>query len=74
MGLSAAGSEYAILGDNICAIINDTSNVLGDPKFDENGDYLPYPGYSNNCEMVGNFGKLFYVSIRDIKKGEELFV
>jgi hypothetical protein len=74
MGLSIAGADYVILGDNICAIINDASNVLDGPKFDENGDYLPYAGFSNNCEMVGNFGKLFYVSSRDIKKGEELFV
>lgn len=74
MGLNVAGVDYAILGDNICAIINDAANVLDTPKFDDMGEYLPYRGFGNNCEMVGNFGKLFYVSTRDIDKGEELFV
>ena len=74
MGLNVAGVDYAILGDNICAIINDAANVLDNPRFDGMGEYLPYRGFDNNCEMVGNFGKLFYVSTRDIEKGEELFV
>lgn len=74
MGLSVAGIDYAILGDNICAFLNDASNVLDGPKFDAFGEYFPYPGFENNCEMVGNFGKIFFASKRDIIQGEELFV
>ena len=78
------GSDYKILGDNICAYINDCTAALNRPytidewKFVNNSDYRPgipcIDNYSYNADpLYHKSGKLFVIALRNILKDEEIF-
>ncbi len=73
-----------IIGDCICALINDSAMILHnnytkkDLDYFEYSDYrdlIPtYPGFTYNAYYTeSKVGKIFIVSTRHILKGEEIF-
>ena len=74
------GKDYKILGDTLCAKINDCSGALAKPlHVDEfiamNDTGVPcYDGFEYNAVPLSQpNGKMFIVSKRDINAGEEIF-
>jgi hypothetical protein len=79
--ITLGGETFTILGNNICAYLNDCGNVYDRvPILDSNGkedttiDFAPYDGYNYNVAFRSMYGKMFAVSLKEIKEGEELFV
>lgn len=79
---------FIVLGDTLCAEINDSTWVIKHPfTRDEvsqlSRSLLPegpiervlptYPGFSRNAAAVTVSGKIFIMSTRDIAKGEEIY-
>ena len=80
MNIDLNGVDHTIIGNTICAMINDCANILGrEIILDSSGQevkpetFAPYEGYSYNVNFLSHLGKMFAVSSRDIKEGEELF-
>jgi len=79
-GIEFAGEKYSILGESMCAIINDCSNAIEILKqnstlLNEN-DNDPSECYENlnyNAVALAMGSKVFVVSSRDIVPNEELF-
>jgi hypothetical protein len=65
----------------ICSKTNDCANIIDNNLDDETAEHLPddyqlpsYPGMDCNAKMLlTQLGKIFYVTTRDIKAGEEIF-
>ena len=74
---------YQIIGDNICAHINDCADILGkeytlqdihDLRHNESASLPTYPGYSYNSHYVKTaLGKVFIASLTNIKANTEIF-
>ena len=79
------GEKYEILGENVCAYINDCSAVLKRPyaieefvefskdTSDKDPGIACFDGYSYNAMAVSNNGKMFVAANRIINAGEEIF-
>jgi hypothetical protein len=74
------GVDYIIVGNTLCAKINDCANILERKQvLDDLGnedmtvDFIPYEGYTYNSVIYAHYGKMFIVSTKDIKAGEEIF-
>lgn len=75
------GTTHAIIGDTICAEINDCARINNHPFTARDINYfskrrnmiLPsIPGFANNAQGVTTSGKVWVVSLRDIEAGEEI--
>ncbi len=80
--ISIEGTEYAIDGDSVCALINDCAWIIGRHYSPQELNYMeqnniplpPYPGYKYNTKFIKTkLGKIFIQSIEDIPKDSEVF-
>lgn len=80
--------DFIVLGDTLCAEINDSTWVINHPLTREEVSLLSrsllpegpiervlptYPGFTRNAAAVIVSGKIFIMSTRDIAKGEEIY-
>ncbi|CAM9831269.1 unnamed protein product [Ectocarpus fasciculatus] len=74
---------YHIIGEGICAHINDCADILGkqytlediqELRYNESASLPTYPGYSYNAHYLKTaLGKVFIASVTDIKANTEIF-
>lgn len=74
---------YCIVGEGICAYINDCANILGkeyskadleELQYNESSEIQTYPGYEYNAHVAKTaLGKIFIVSMKEIKANSEIF-
>lgn len=75
------GNDFKIIGTNICSYINDCTSVISNNytinEFENitNELFLSqcFDNYSYNAKYVRQQSKVFIISIKDIKIGEEIF-
>lgn len=76
------GKEYKIVGNNVCAYINDCTSALNrsytiqDIEMINNGsiEMNCFDNYNYNSKyIITREGKAFVIAIKDINEGEEIF-